>query len=288
MPALHQHPSARRRRRSAARALAPALLLPLAAAEARAQTDYFNTDAGRPIVVEDAYPIERRALEQQLAPLRLERARGGVYTWGVEPEVAVGILPRTQVEIAVPLRYVDLGAGRRFTGVAGVELAALHNLNVETRIPALAVAAEALLPVGPLAPDEAYVTAKGIATKTFTWARFHLNGAYTFGDPDGEPVTLPADGEAQGVHAELSRWTAGIAVDRTFPLRSLLVTAELVAREPFDDADDELVWDTAAGARFQLSPRVALDGGAGYRLTGDQGWFATFGAAVSVGLPWRP
>ena len=81
-------------------------------------------------------------------------------------------------------------------------------------------------------------------------------------------------------------------MDRTFPLRSLLVTAELVAREPYvrhgggDDTD--LAWDTAAGARYQLSPRVALDGGAGYRLTGDQGWFATFGAAVSVGLPWRP
>ena len=78
----------------------------------------------------------------------------------------------------------------------------------------------------------------------------------------------------------------GVAVDRPFPLRSLLLTAELVARQPLARGID-LVWDTAAGARYQLSPRVAVDGGAGYRLTGDAGWFATVGAAVAVGLPWR-
>ena len=292
-PATSHHPPARVHRRSAGRSLVPFLLLPLAAAEARAQTDYYNTDAGRPISVEDAYPIERRALELQLAPLRLERARGGVYTWSLEPEVAVGVLPRTQLEIGFPLSYVDLGAGRRSTGLAGIEVSALHNLNVETSIPALAVAAEVLVPAGPLAPDDVYVTAKGIATKTFAWARFHVNGAYTFAPdragattPDLPPVGGPV---APDAHGELSRWMAGLAVDRTFPLQSLLLTAEVVAREPFAEApaDDELVWDAAAGARYQLSPRVALDGGAGYRLTGDTGWFVTAGAAVSLGLPWR-
>jgi hypothetical protein len=260
-----------------------ALVLPSIARPAAAQTDYYNTDAGRPITVEDAYPIERRALELQVAPLRLERMRGGIYSWGIEPEIAVGLLPRTQLEVGFPLAYTDLGVGRRSTGLAGVEIAALHNLNVETTIPALAVAAEVLLPVGGLAPERAYPSVKGIATKTFSWARFHLNGQYTFGDR-----LLGADGD-EGAHgaAELSRWMGGLAVDRTFPLQSLLVTAEVVTRQPLVEATD-VQWETAAGARYQLSPRVALDGGAGYRLTGDQGWFATFGAAVSVGLPWRP
>ena len=286
---IRSHARPRRRRRAPLALLA--LPLSLLASEARAQTDYYNTDAGRPIAVEDAYPIELRAFELQLAPLRLERARGGAYTWGIEPELAFGILPRTQVELGFPLSYADLGAGRRSTGLAGIEVAALHNLNVETTIPALAVAAEALLPVGPLAPDDPYVSVKGIATKTFAWARFHVNGTYTFGDGDRALPAEPAPGDAPAIdaHGELSRWSAGLAVDRTFPLQSLLVTAELVAREPFFGGDDDaLAWDTAAGARYQLSPRVALDGGAGYRLTGDQGWFATFGAAVSVGLPWRP
>lgn len=282
-PAAIPVPGRQDRRRAAhAAALALAILAtPFVASRAAAQTDYYNTDAGRPITIEDAYPIERRALEIQVAPLRLARARGGVYAWGIEPEVAVGLLARTQIEIGFPLSYTDLGAGRHSTGLAGVELSALHNLNVETAIPALAIAGDLLLPVGGLAPERPYASVKGIATRTFTWARFHLNGQYTFGD------RLVGADDGDGAHGavELSRWMGGLAVDRTFPLQSLLLTAELVARQPLVDGSD-LAWDTAAGARYQLSPRSALDGGVGYRLTGEEGWFVTFGAALSVGLPW--
>ena len=58
-----------------------------------AQTDYYNTDRGRPLRIEDAYALEYRGLELQAAPLRVERSRGGVYNWGIEPELAIGILP---------------------------------------------------------------------------------------------------------------------------------------------------------------------------------------------------
>jgi hypothetical protein len=65
------------------RALVPGLTLLFgAAAPLAAQTDYYNTDAGRPVLIEDAYPTERYAFELQLAPLRLERVSGGVYNWG--------------------------------------------------------------------------------------------------------------------------------------------------------------------------------------------------------------
>jgi hypothetical protein len=259
------------------------LALPLLASRGAAQTDYYNTDAGRPIAVEDAYPIEYRALEFQIAPLRLERAGGGVYSWGVEPEIAAGLLPRTQLEVGFPLVYTDHGLGERSTGLAGIEIAALHNLNVETMIPALALGAEVLLPVGGLGPERAYPSVKGIMTKTFSGARFHLNGQYTFGD---DLLVLEPAGGAHGA-GEIARWMGGIAVDHTLPLRSLLLTAEVVARQPLVEAS-ELEWNTAAGARYQWSPRVAVDGGAGYRLTGDNGWFATFGAALSIGMPWSP
>ncbi len=254
-----------------------------------AQTDYYNTDAGRPITIEDAYPVERRAVELQLAPLRLARARGGVYHWGLEPEVAVGLLPRTQLEIGFPLAFVEGAGGRRTSGLAGVELSVLHNLNVETTIPALAIVGDVLIPAGGLGPERAYPSLKGIATKTFPWARFHVNGQYTFGDrPAAGDGADAAPGAEIGAGAtELSRWQAGLAVDRALPLRSLLVTGELFAREPLR-ADERVEWNTAAGVRYQLSPRVAGDAGAGYRLTGDdRGWFATVGAAVVVGMPWR-
>ncbi len=268
---------------TAVRAAVVLAALQFVARPAAAQTDYYNTDAGRPLTIEDAYAIEHRAIEIQLAPLRLERSEGATYRWAVEPELALGLLPRTQLEIGFPLAWIDQGAGAHTAGLAGIELSVLHNLNVETRLPALALAADVLIPAGSLAPDRAYPSVKGIATKTFTWARLHVNGQYTLGERP-VPMDASADDHAGG---ELSRWTAGIAADRTFPLRSLLVSGELVAREPLV-ADDRVEWSTAAGARYQLSPRVATDAGAGYRLTGgDRGWFVTFGAAFSVGMPWN-
>src|SRR5688572_14514941 len=77
---------------------------------AEAQTDYYNTDAGRPVLIEDAHPTERYAFELQLAPLRLERAAPGDYSWSVEPELAYGILARTHLEVGFPILYRDASA----------------------------------------------------------------------------------------------------------------------------------------------------------------------------------
>jgi hypothetical protein len=245
---------------------------------AHAQTDYYNTDAGRPIRVEDAYPVERRAFELQLAPLRLERTRGA-YSWGVEPEAAFGILPRTHVEVGFPVALMDSPLPRTTVGLAGVELSMLHNLNVETAIPALAIVADVLLPAGGLGPDRAYPALKGIATKTFSWMRFHANGQYTFGESPAAP---------SGGAVHVSRWMAGLAADKTFPLRSLLLTGEAVAEQPIDEAED-VEWSAAAGLRYQLSPRWALDAGVGMRLsTETRPWFVTVGSAFAFGLPWSP
>ncbi|HYC51264.1 MAG TPA: transporter [Gemmatimonadaceae bacterium] len=241
----------------------------------QAQTDYYNTDRGRPLRTEDAYPVERRAFEIQAAPLRLERASGGVYRWSVEPEIAYGILPRTQVELGVPFSVVDAAAGRQ-AGAGGIHASVLHNLNVETSIPAFALSAAALLPVGEFAPDDPYFSFRGIATRTFTWARFHVNGEYTVGE---ETADVSA--------SELARWSAGLAVDRTFPLRSLLLGAELVVEQPIVESEDQVVI-AGAGFRYQLSPRWAMDAGAGKRMTGDdRSWYVTVGSAYAFGLPWR-
>lgn len=266
--------------RSAWLAIGLAAAAPGVGRVAAAQTDYYNTDSGRPITVEDAYPVERRAFELQLAPLRVERSPGGLYAWGIEPELAYGILPRTHVELGFPLAFRDGPAGVRSSGLAGVEVGIFHNLNVETTIPALALAAEAIIAAGPLAPDRTYASAKAVATKTFPWARFHVNGQYTFGD---EPAAMVS----AGGH-EISRWMAGVAIDRTMPLRSLLLTGEVVARQPIH-ADDDIAWDAGTGLRYQYSPRVALDAGIARQLTGDErAWSLTLGAAYAFGLAWYP
>jgi hypothetical protein len=249
-----------------------AVFLLCRAGAAHTQTDYYNTDEGRPIRIEDAFPVERHGFELQLAPLRLERESGGVYHWEVEPELAWGILPRTQVEVGFPVRFRDASGGT--VGLAGISLSALHNLNTETRIPALAVAAGVTLPVGSLAPDRTYGSVKGIATRTFGFARFHANGQ----------LTLGPDAEAGDDVGEASRWMAGLAVDRTLPLRSLLLTADVFAEQPLLE-DAELGWTAEAGIRYQTSPQFNLDLGLGRGFSGqDQGWFVTLGFAQSFAL----
>ena len=258
-------------RKGAARAVGAWVAGTALAVPAAAQTDYYNTDAGRPLRVEDARPVERHAWEIALAPLRLERASGGEYAWEVEPEIAYGILPHTHVEVGVPFVVHDGADGER-TGVAGLHLSALHALNVETRTwPALAVGASARLPVGGLAPDDAYATVTGIATRTSGWGRAHVNGGWTFG-----PEAADADDE--------SRWMAALAVDRALPLRALLWTADVVAEQPLD-ADADLRWTAEAGFRYQVSPQTVVDGGAGRVLSGgDEGWYVTVGATYAFAV----
>lgn len=258
----------------------------VAAGQARAQTDYFNTDTGRPLTIEDAYSTERYAFELQLAPLRLERMKGGVYQWEVEPEIAYGIFPRTHVEVGAPVSYVDVpGAAGRRLGLSGIKVAMLHNLNVETRLPALAVSADVVLPVGSYAPDEAVASAKAIATRTFGRLRFHLNAQYSFGDDDETELTpLPDGGAAEAGGGDAARWLAGLAVDRTFPLRSTLVGGELFMTKARGVGADTH-WNAAVGVRKQLSPVVNIDMGAGRQLNGDdRSWFATFGVARAFAI----
>jgi hypothetical protein len=250
----------------------------------QAQTDYYNTDAGRPVLIEDAYALERRGLEFQVAPVRLSRARGGVYTWGLEPELAFGFANRTQIEVGLPVAWIDRGRARSAAGISGVDVSVLHNLNVETSIPAFAIAADVLLPVGRFGPPRAYPSLKGIMTRTFSAARVHVNAQYTFGSSVAQSGAAPIGAAAQSI--EVSRWIAGAAVDRTLALRSLLMTAELYARKPLDNAED-VEWNSGVGVRYQFSPRWALDGGAGRSLNGpEQAWYLTAGGAYAFGLPW--
>jgi hypothetical protein len=235
-----------------------------------AQTDYYNTDAGRPVRIEDASPVERHAFELQLAPVRLERVSAGVYHWELEPELAYGILARTHVEVGFPIAFADAAGGAGERGLAGIHLSATHNLNVETRtFPAFAMAADLALPVGPLGPAEARASLKGIATRTFGFGRLHANGVLGLG-------AQPQAGDARFVS---SRWMAGAALDRAFPLRSLLATVDLYAEQPWSDGS-ELDWTAEAGLRYQTSPQFNLDMGVGRRFAGEErAWMFTFGLA---------
>jgi Putative MetA-pathway of phenol degradation len=248
-----------------------------------AQNDYYNTDAGRPVLIEDAYALERRGLELQLSPLRLSRTRSGRYAWGMEPSLEYGIANRTQLEVGVPVTWLDGSAGSA-AGISGIDVSLLHTFNTETRIPAFAVVGAVLLPAGRFAPRRAYPSIKGIMTRTFPDVRLHINAQYTFGNAVTSNVGSTVGTASKGM--ELSRWIAGAAVDHTFPLSSVLLTAEVFARRPLASAES-VEWNSGVGARYQLAPRWALDAGLGRAINGpSQAWYLTAGGAYAFGSPW--
>ena len=247
------------------------VLLALAAAVPLAgQTDYYNTGRGRPLRVEDAFPAERYAAELVFAPLRLEHDDTGPLALILEPALAYGILPRTELEIDAAIGFLDDGAGGHSRGLAGVELGVLHTIASETRAhPAFALTGDVILPLGNLAPEGTFATVTGIVTRTFGWGRAHANAGYTFGPDD-----------AAALHS--SRWWTGLALDHAWPLRSLLAAVELTAEEPI--AGGSLLWHAGTGVRWQWSPRIVAHGGVSRRFGDGGSWSLSLGLAYTFGV----
>lgn len=245
-------------------------------AVAAAQTEYYNTDTGRPVRIEDAYAIERHALDLHIAPLRFERRRG-VSSVAATPELTYGLVPRTQVEIGLPVLFRSAEGDEGRTGIGGVDVTALYNINAETRsLPAFGIRGGVLVPAGDYGPERIHPSVTGLATRTFRWARIHANAQYTFG---GEPATASTDRTLGSGGGTLTRWLTGLAADRAFAYQSLLATAEAFAAGPVE-SDADVEWTAATGLRYQLTPTLTLDGGVGRRLTGpSQAWFVTLGVS---------
>jgi hypothetical protein len=74
------------------------------------------------------------------------------------------------------------------------------------------------------------------------------------------------------------RWAAGLGVDRTFPLQSMLVTADVFA-ERFLGLYPNVEWTAEMGVRRQLSPEVVFDFGVGRRFAG-----SARSSSVTLGL----
>lgn len=240
-----------------------------------------NTDRGRPFTIEDAVAVERWGLELQVAPLRLERSKGGSYLWGMEPGFTLGILPRTELELGLPLAMFDAG-GTRTTALAGIDIGVLHQLNAEsTTLPALALRVDALLPGGGLGPDRVYTSLGALVTRSFdAGVRLHANAIYTTGSSASSSVGTAGPGAR-----DLARWITGLALDRTFPLSSTLVGVEATLREPLAQPGQR-EWSVGVGTRVQVGPRWLLDVGAGRRGgASDDAWYATLGGAYAFG--WR-
>lgn len=220
---------------------------------------YSNTDAGRPVRVEDASALPRYVLDAYLTPALLVNGDAGNTQWSLRPGFTYGLVPRTQIELSVPL-----GNGMRDggIGVAGVQLAAQYGLNIETRtLPAIAFEAGMLAPIGTAGIANAHPSVKALVTRTHDWGRVHFNAETMFGD---EPIDS-VRGEAPV--ASLARWMTGAAVDRSFARKAILATAEILARQPLDSAET-VQWQVGAGLRYHLTPTTLLEVGVSGAVSG--------------------
>lgn len=261
-------------------------------ANAEAQMTYRNTDIGRPLRMEDAVALDRYALDLYLSPVAFAWS-GDRRGWVVTPGATYGLLSRTQIDVRVPLSTMSGGDGGG-NGLAGVYLGALRNLKGESgMIPALAVRGSILLPVGNAGPASAHPALAALATRTFAGMRVHFNAQYSFRD---RPGTVTPEEARRTADAGVVRWVTGAAIDRVFPRRSLLLTAETYATQPLDETLDSQ-WNVGTGLRYQLSPRLTADLSISTNITGPpRAWSLRFGlgrvAAIRSLLPgvgpWAP
>jgi hypothetical protein len=222
-----------------------------------AQIDYRNLDDDRPVLTEDAYPVERYAIEL-LAPYRFEAESDGAQLHTIVPEAAYGVARNTQIGLKLPLAVVDEDTGTD-QGLAGLRLFGLYNFNTEsTWWPALSLRADAAFPLGSLAGEGSRFALKAIATRSWGRMRAHLNLARGFGSEDALTVAEP-----------LSRWNASLAVDRTFFRSSILLIGEVAISQGVRDGPTAV--NASIGGRWQWTPTLVLDAGVTRRLRTDIG-----------------
>lgn len=229
------------------------------AAFAFGQADYRNLDPGRPIAIEDAYPLEFRAFEFQLGA-RHSREEGRRQI-SFEPELKWGFAKDWQFGITG--ENTTLSNSQRTNSFRDTQLHLLYNLNQETfTLPAIAFRPEVIFPMGILGSENTHAALKAIVSKTFGMNRVHLNGSYTAG-----PTEAPGRGGDL-----VNRYFYGAAYERTFPIEFLTLLADVYAVKPIQSAPTEVISDF--GARYQLTPVWVLDAGifAGLRKGPDFGF----------------
>jgi len=158
------------------------------------------------------------------------------------------------------------------------QLHLLYNFNQETRhLPALAIRPELTIRGGGLGSRHEHAALKGIVSKTIGHNRLHLNGSYTVG-----PTAAPGRG------GELvNRYFYGAAYERTFPLKFVVLLADVYARKPIDNAPTQVVFEV--GTRVQLTPRWVLDTGistGALRSSAGPDLGFTFGLSHSFSFRW--
>jgi outer membrane putative beta-barrel porin/alpha-amylase len=232
-----------------------ALLLVLAFAHGAYAIDHKNLDEGRPLRLEDAYPIAHGEFAIEAgAGFTLQR-RG--TDRGLFPvELLYGALPNLQVGIGTLLSTDPHEIDDRPKS-GDLRLSALYNFNQETIVwPAFAVKLGLDAPTGVDAHGFG-VEAKGIITKSVERLSLHLNAGYEF-------LTSTRDDERDGRYK--------LAIGASYPVGAPRFTRATLVGDVFAEQSsrhsDPTTVGTELGLRYQLTPRIVWDVGVGTEFAG--------------------
>jgi hypothetical protein len=249
-----------------------ALLLVFATAASAYAIDHKNLDEGRPLRLEDAYPIAHGEFAIEAgAGFTLQR-RGADR--GLFPvELLYGPLPNLQVGIGTTLSTDPHEIDDRPKS-GDLRLSALYNFNQETlTLPAFAVKLGLDAPTGVDAHGFG-VEAKGIVTKSIERLSLHLNAGYEF-------ITSSQGDERDGRYK--------LAFGASYPIGAPRFTRATLIGDVFAEQSlhrgDPTTVGTEVGLRYQLTPRIVWDVGVGTEFAGpaERSRFS-FTTGLSVGF----
>jgi len=295
-----------------------AVLASVVSVPSLAQSEYRNIDGTKPLRIEDATAAERHELDWDPLAIRMDRIEGRAYRLQWEPKFSYGILPRTELKVRMPLAFREPSAQPR-GGVVGVAASVFHNLNTESRaLPAFAFEGELFTSGSGANASGSTWSTRGIATRSFGFGRIHGNVGYatyrtrsTPAPPPQQPnaapppviidmpcAMAPTDNTSRPVELRSTpliaslitldptkdgggRILAGIAVDKAFPLQSVLLVGDAFV-ERYSGALTSTDWTTEVGARHQFSPRTVLNFAYGNRFSGSsRSWYLNTGVSIS-------
>jgi hypothetical protein len=217
--------------------------------------DHNNLDEGRPLRLEDAYPIAYGELSTEIG-VRFSQNRQSPDRFSFPLEILYGAYWNLHVGIgstpATEPQTIDeaekSGDLRTFV---------LYNLNQETlRLPAFATKLSLDFPTG-VRSRGIDTELKGIVTRSFGPVRTHVNAGYEF-------IGHASDGERKGRYEVVLGAQYPLGYPRSFDTTLLtdIFTQQSVRSGESSNSGLEI------GIRRQIAPLVVIDAGVGTEFTG--------------------
>jgi hypothetical protein len=217
--------------------------------------DHKNLDEGRPLLVQDPYPIAagKIAIEAGIGFLERRQASDKIL---FPLQIIYGVLPNFHVEVGTNF-FTDPHEGGINGHSGDLTLAVLHNFNKETlALPALGIKGSAVFPTG-IGSSGVDLEVMGLLMKSLYRLSFYLNGGYEFK-------------AGRGSDERMGRYK--FIVGASYPIGAPLYTRLLLLSDLFllqaERRHTNATTGGEIGVRYQFTERVVVDAGIGTTFSG--------------------